>query len=67
MTDILGSMGLAILTPVLAVDLKDPVVPAHTIVMKHFSVVTALMFHQSDPCRRKREPREGTSRYAQGK
>ena len=58
-----GSTGLAIITPVLAVDLKDPVVPAWTIVVIRFGVVIALVLHQADPCREKR----GTSRDAQGK
>lgn len=61
MAGILGSMGLAIVTPVLVVDLKDPVVSTWTIVIKCCSAVTALMFYQADPCGRKRQPRGGTS------
>lgn len=57
MAGILGSSGLAIIAPVLAVDLKDAVVPAWTIVVIRLSVIITLMFHQAHPCRRKRDPR----------
>lgn len=54
---ILGSRGLAIVAPVLAVDLEDAVVPAWTIVIVRFRVIITLVFHQAHPCRRKRDPR----------
>lgn len=57
MTAIRGSRGLAVIAPVLAVDLKDAVVPAWTIVMVRSRVIITLMFHQAHPCRRKRDPR----------
>lgn len=57
MTGILGSSGPAVIAPVLAVDLKDAIVPAWTIVIVRFRVIITLMFHQAHPCRRKRDPR----------